>query len=326
MQVHAIGHAYGFRSVRKQARYGDALFETSLAGHIRTHLSGGTMDSDLSQFVPQVGTDVIGADGEKVGEIDAVERDYFIVRKGFFFPQDHYIPLTAVSSYDADTVYLNVTKDEALEQEWTTPPAAGYGATGTETTTGFDAADTYRDADVGAANTTLGTQTDDTLTTTDAGYAEEDRLAGIDTTVDRDVDIDRTRETDQVSIPVHEEELTARTRPVERGAVRIEKDVVAEEQALDVPVTEEQVQVTRRVVDRDVTAGDNAFEEGTIEVPLRGEEVEVEKRARVVEEIDVDKTAVERTQRVADTVRREEVRVDGEGVELERDADGNPIR
>jgi len=152
MQVHAIGHAYGFRSVRKQARYGDALFETSLAGHIRTHLSGGTMDSDLSQFVPQVGTDVIGADGEKVGEIDAVERDYFIVRKGFFFPQDHYIPLTAVSSYDAATVYLNVTRDEALEQEWTTPPVARD--------VGYEAVDTDRGADGAAANTTLGTPGD----------------------------------------------------------------------------------------------------------------------------------------------------------------------
>ena len=282
------------------------------------------MDRDINQWVPQVGTDVIGADGEKVGEIDAVERDYFIVRKGFFFPQDHYIPMTAVSSYDDDKVYLNVTKDEALEQEWTNPPAAGYG---TDTGADFEAADTYRDADVGAANTTLGTQTDDTLTTTDADYVESDRLAGMDTGVtDRDVDLDvgRTRETDQVSIPVHEEELTATTRPVERGAVRIEKDVVAEEQALDVPVTEEQVNVTRRVVDRDLAAGEGAFEEGTIEVPLRGEEVEVEKRARVVEELDVDKTAVERTERVADTVRREEVRVEGDNVEL--DERGNPIR
>jgi len=265
-----------------------------------------------------VGTDVIGADGEKVGEIDAVERDYFIVRKGFFFPQDHYIPMTAVSSYDEDKVYLNVTKDEALEQEWTNPPVAG-------TETEYEAVDTYRDANVGAANTTLGTQVDDTLTTTDADYAEEDRLVGMDTDVDTTVDTTvGDRDVDNVSIPVHEEELTARTREVERGAVRIEKDVVEEQQQLDVPVTEEEVHVTRRTVDREAGVRDAAFEEGTIEVPLRGEEVEVEKRARVVEEIDVDKSAVEKTQRVADTIRREEVHVEGDNVNL--DADGNPIR
>ena len=263
------------------------------------------MDRDLSQWTPQVGMDVVGADGEKVGEIDAVERDSFIVRKGFFFPQDHYIPLSAVASVEADTVYLNVTKDEALEQEWTTPPAGDYTAT-----------DTDRGADVAAANTTLGTQTDETLTTTDAAYADQDRLAG------RETDVDRAREADGGTIEVHEEELTARTRPVERGEVRIEKDVVEEAQTLEVPVTEEEVHVTRRPVDRPAT--DAAFEEGTLEVPLRGEEVEVDKRARVVEEIDVDKTAVQRTERVGDTVRREEVRVEGEDVDL--DEEGRPRR
>jgi len=280
------------------------------------------MDRDLSQWVPQVGQDVIGADGEKVGEIDGVEREYFIVRKGFFFPQDHYIPMTAVSSYDDDKVYLNVTKDEALEQDWTNPPAAGYGVTGTGTTVAgddLDAADTYRGADVDAANTTLGTQYDETLTTTDAGYAEGDRLAGVDTDV---------TERDSLRVPVHEEELTATTRPVERGEVRVSKDVVEEAQQLDVPVTEEHARVTRRTVDRDVTADDTAFQEGTIEVPLRGEEVDVDKRARVVEEVDIEKQAEQSTRRVGDTVRREEVHVEGDDVvrDTDTDVDGNPIR
>jgi len=285
------------------------------------------MDRDLSQWVPQVGQDVIGADGEKVGDIDGVEREYFIVRKGFFFPQDHYIPLTAVSSYDDDKVYLNVTKDEALEQDWTNPPAAGYGTTGTVVGDDLDATDAYRGADVDAANTTLGTQHDDTLGTPDTGYAEGDRLAGIDTDVDRTVDTDVT-DRDSLRVPVHEEELTATTRPVERGEVRVSKNVVEEEQQLDVPVTEEHAHVTRRTVDRDVTPDDTAFQEGTIEVPLRGEEVDVEKRARVVEELDIEKRAEQATRRVGDTVRREEVHVEGDDVvrDTGTDVDGNPIR
>src|SRR5699024_5652584 len=84
---------------------------------------GNTMENRYqNQFTPQNGMDVTGADGEKVGEIDGVERNYFVVRKGFFFPQDHYIPMTAISSYDDNAVYLNVTREEALEQEWTSPP------------------------------------------------------------------------------------------------------------------------------------------------------------------------------------------------------------
>ena len=39
------------------------------------------------------------------------------------------------------------------------------------------------------------------------------------------------------------------------------------------------VEVTRRTVDRDVAASADAFEEGTIEVPVRGEEVDVEEGA-----------------------------------------------
>ena len=277
------------------------------------------MDRDPSQFVPQNGMDVIGADGEKVGEIDGVERDYFIVRKGFFFPQDHYIPMTAISSYEENQVYLNVTKDEALEQEWTNAP-------GGEITTSGDQSTMLDSDNVNYDNTSLPTDEDGRVLqdtgyvgeTTDSGAAEYDRgrdtLAGIGGDVTGNVD--RTGR-DDMTIDVHEEELVAGKHDVERGEVRISKDVVEEQQTLEVPVTEEEVEVTRRRVDRDVNADDHAFEEGTIEVPLRGEEVDVEKRARVVEEIDVDKTAVTHNERVTDTVRREEVNVDGDNVDLE---------
>jgi len=122
---------------------------------------------------------------------------------------------------------------------------------------------------------------------------------------------------DVLRVPVHEEELAATKRPVEQGQVRIAKDVVEEERTLDVPVTEERVRVTRHVVDRAGTAGEDAFTEGTIEVPVRGEQVELEKRVRVAEEVEVGKEAVQRTERVGGTVRREEVRVDDQTVDAD---------
>jgi uncharacterized protein (TIGR02271 family) len=125
---------------------------------------------------------------------------------------------------------------------------------------------------------------------------------------------------DELFVPVMEEDLAATTREVERGAVRVSKDVVQEQRTLDVPVTEDEVEITRRRVDRPVTDAGHVFEEGTIEVPLRGEEIEVQKRARVVEEVDIDKTARQRTERVSGTVRREEVHVDEEGSVVEIDA------
>lgn len=273
------------------------------------------MDRDTTQFNPQHGMDVIGADGEKVGEIDAVEREYFVVRKGFFFPQDHYIPLTAVSSFDEDAVYLNVTKDEALEQDWTNAPVSDHDTVVSEEGGAWAGGD----ADVNNA----GTVVEDTDM---VGRTDEPEVA----TYDRDTDTlagvenqsghaghDHTHvDHDHGKIDVHEEELVAGTHETERGEVRINKDVVEEQQSLEVPVTEEEVEVTRRRVDRDATADDHAFEEGTIEVPLRGEEVDVEKRARVVEEIDVDKTARTHSEQVSDTVRREEVSIEGDDVGL----------
>jgi uncharacterized protein (TIGR02271 family) len=295
------------------------------------------MDRDMTNFVPQIGMDVVGSDGDKVGEIDAVERDYFVVRKGFFFPQDHYIPMTAISSYDEDgRVYLNVTKDQALEQEWGTPPAStgdyeGADRTGmvetsasnwgqgditiNEEDTAFrEAADVDRTPNVetgvlGDAGTVDTGYVEETVVdrTVDAGYAD----AATGTGYVAGTDVDRG------TIDVHEEELTARTHEVERGEVRVHKDVIEQQQTLEVPVTEEEVEITRRHVDRAVTDADHAFEEGTIEVPLRGEEVDIEKRTRVVEEIDIDKTAREHTEVVDGTVRREEVHIEGDNIDVE---------
>src|SRR5690606_18938018 len=82
------------------------------------------MDPQSGDFVPQKGMNVIGSDGEKIGTIDAVENTTFIVRKGIF-PQDYYIPLSAIASQDDDTVYLNLTGHDALDQGFANP-TVGY--------------------------------------------------------------------------------------------------------------------------------------------------------------------------------------------------------
>jgi uncharacterized protein (TIGR02271 family) len=204
--------------------------------------------------------------------VAAVYPGYIVVEKGFFFPTDYYIPMSAVASYDNDQVYLNLAKDAALNSGWDAQPTdletAGY------------------DTSMAATGSTgVGTSFG-------AGSAQ----VGTD---------------EEIRVPVMEEELTATVRQQEAGAVRIEKDVVEEERTLEVPVTEARVRVERRVVDRPLTAADaDAFEETVIEVPLRSETVDVQKQARVAEEVVVSKEAVQRTERVSDTVRKEEVFVD----------------
>ncbi len=264
------------------------------------------MDRTREQWTFAEGTDVVGADGEKVGTVIAVHQNYVVVEKGFFFPTDYYIPISAIANADGNTITLNVTKDAALDQGWDTVPADDPAYTTTTT-------DTYA-TDVGARDvgtTTMGAAgmglTDPTPDPLDR--RPDAREAVTDVTETQRTASTRVEGDDVLRVPVHEEELTATRREREIGEVEIQKDVVAEEQVLEVPVTEERVRVQRRAVDREVGADETAFQEGTIEVPVRGEEVELQKRTRVAEEVEVSKEAVQQTEQVAGTVRREEVRV-----------------
>jgi uncharacterized protein (TIGR02271 family) len=118
---------------------------------------------------------------------------------------------------------------------------------------------------------------------------------------------------DDKTLQLREEELRANKQTVKTGEVQIHKEVVAEQQTLEVPVTREEVVIERRPVSSTEAARMKVGEirEGeSIRVPLREEQVTVEKTPVVTEEIEVGKRTVQETQRVSDTVRREEVSVD----------------
>ncbi len=127
-------------------------------------------------------------------------------------------------------------------------------------------------------------------------------------------------ETEGTRVQRYEEELVAEKTPRKVGEVRISKDVVEEEQELEVPVRREAVRVRRRVVDRPAADTSEAFQrEGAIEVPVREEDVEITKGVRVAEELEIEKRAVQDTEQVTDTVRKERIDVQQEGdVNVER--------
>jgi uncharacterized protein (TIGR02271 family) len=100
-------------------------------------------------------------------------------------------------------------------------------------------------------------------------------------------------------------------RETEAGKARIVKDVHQERQTLDVPVEREEVYVTERAVDRPATQADMAMRDREIDIPLKEQEVVTQKEARVTGEVQVRKETVRDTERVTDTVRREDVHVEG---------------
>ncbi len=239
----------------------------------------------------QNGWDVFGSDGDKIGDVSDVGPNYVLVTKGFLFTKDIYIPTSAITSIDQDRVYINVAKDQVDSMGWDQAPMgdSGYGTTDT-TSTDTDTA-TYTDDD----STTVTTQS----STTDSDYVEQPvQRSATD-----------MRDDDNIRVQRHEEELQATKTMRDSGEVRVSKDVVEEELSIDVPVSREEVSVRSVTPSNTAVDPSQAFQDDTISVPVSEEHAEVRKEARLVEEIEIDKTAVQQTERATDTVRKEELHV-----------------
>ena len=223
----------------------------------------------------ETGTSVYGSDGEKIGEVAEVSNDYFVIEKGFIFTTDLFVPMSAVAGVEEDGVRLSMTKDQVENSDWSDAPAAG---------TAHDTDDSY-----------VADRTDDTY----VADRSDDTYVGTDTDLN---DGDRLER--------REERLTVDKETQQAGSVHVGKHVEEDVQSVDVPVTREEVTIDRQSVDR--PASGEAFTEDSIDVPVYEERVETGKEARVVEEIEVGKTATTDTAHVEDTVRREEFDIEDE--------------
>jgi len=262
------------------------------------------MSMDVSQI--QHGWDVYGSDGDKIGDVSDVGPNYVMVTKGFLFTKDIYIPISAITGIENDRVYLNIAKDQVDSMGWDQAPTGD---------TGYDNA-AYGTTDTTTTDTASYTDEDSTTVTTQASTTDTDYVAQpVQQTETQPVQqtTSNVSDTDDIRVQRYEEELQAQKVAREAGEVRISKDVVEEQQTLEVPVTREEVHVESHVVDRSATDTSQAFQEGTISVPVREEDVEVSKTVRVAEELEIDKTTVQDTERVTDTVRKERVNVEEVG-------------
>ena len=114
---------------------------------------------------------------------------------------------------------------------------------------------------------------------------------------------------DELRVQRVEEELRAGTREREAGAMRVRKRVHTERERIRVPKRHEEVRIERVPVERreasEVEIGEDEFV-----VPVLEEEVVVEKRPVVKEEIRLRKEVVEDEEIVERDVRKEEVDID----------------
>ncbi|MDR4945054.1 YsnF/AvaK domain-containing protein [Neobacillus cucumis] len=154
------------------------------------------------------------------------------------------------------------------------------------------------------------------LLLTNKGLGNASASDGVSTeTMDReqtsldDLDSDKQR-----TLKLREEQLDVNKHRVQTGAVEVEKDVVEEQETVNVPVKREEVYVERRAVDEtDADTTTPIGDDETIRVPIVEERIEVNKKPVVTEELVINKKQVTENQKVTENVKREEAKVNKEG-------------
>jgi len=188
------------------------------------------------------------------------------------------------------------------ESEWRSDGWTGYasGATGghTAAATGASMSSSSSAGEIGASDALKADKT--SRSAIDAGPGAEP-ASGVANAVEGH---------DDEVIPIVEEQLRVGKREAGGGRVRVRSYVVETPIEEQVNLRREHVDVSRRPVDRAVTASDDAFQERTIEAEEHDEEAVVSKEARIKEELVIRKDVETQTQTIHDTVRRTEVEVD----------------
>jgi uncharacterized protein (TIGR02271 family) len=111
------------------------------------------------------------------------------------------------------------------------------------------------------------------------------------------------------AIALAEEQINVSKRLVNRGTTRIRRFAVETPVEENVTLRSERVSVERRPVSGDARVADADFADKTIEVTESDEEAVVGKTARVREEVVVRRDVADRVETVRDTVRREDVEI-----------------
>jgi uncharacterized protein (TIGR02271 family) len=264
-----------------------------------------------------IGAAVIGSDEDKIGTVGQVYVDnetqrpqWITVKTGLFGTAESFAPLDD-ASFTGDAVRLpydksfvkdapRIADDGTLSQEEEDSLYAYYGGNGRGTTVdtgtqGTIDTDTQRDTAGGPVVTDDTARVDDTSRVDDA-----DRTTGYDT----------SGKTTDDAMTRSEERLHVGTEKVQTGRARLRKHVVTEQQTVTVPVSHEEVTLTREPITDDnvgdAMAGPELSDEEH-EVVLESERVVVQKETVPVERVALDTETVTEQQQVSEDVAREEI-------------------
>jgi uncharacterized protein (TIGR02271 family) len=285
-----------------------------------------------------IGSNAVDNDGDKLGKVGQVYLDdqtgrpeWATVNTGLFGTHESFVPLAdATVTGGALRVPYEKSKVKdaprvSAEQGHLSPDeeaelyryygVGGYGTTGTDTT-GTDTTGTagYETTGTGTGTAGLGTAGTagyETTGTGTAGYTDGD------TNRHGTVGHDTSGPTTDDAMTRSEEQLRVGTQQVEAGRARLRKYVVTENVTTNVPVSHEEVRIEREPI-TDANVGDAldgpAISEEEHEVTLHAERPVVQKEAVPVERVRLDVDTVTEQETVSDSVRKEQIEADTDGV------------
>ena len=252
------------------------------------------------------GTTVIGGDGEKLGNVDAVYYDnatdkaeWVAVRSGLFGTRLTLVPLRR-ADFAGDELRVPFDKVQLKN--------APHHDAGRELSSS-DEADLYRYYGIDYTDRSAREATDTGMTgagMTDAGMTDAEMT--------EEMAIGRLR--DGEAMTRSEERMRVGTTSEETGRARLRKHVVTEHQQMTVPVSREEVRVEREPItdaNREAAMHGTDITEAEHEVVLHAERPVVDTVVEPAERVRLAKQTVTEQQTVEGDVRKE--RIDFDGVE-----------
>lgn len=114
-----------------------------------------------------------------------------------------------------------------------------------------------------------------------------------------------------ITIPVIQEEIVIDKEIVETGKVKISKKISEHQQFVDVPIFHEEVSVERVAINKFVDSPPEITNNGdTMIIPVIQEQIVIQKRLVLVEELHVRRKLVETKHKEEVTIRKEDVDIE----------------
>jgi uncharacterized protein (TIGR02271 family) len=268
----------------------------------------GTADARNKGWVGRMAYD---ANRVKIGTITThnTQAGYFVAQKGMFFPHDLYIPVDAVTSTDASSVYLNLTNDQLRDERYKALPATS-GATGAAMT--GTARPDLRPVAGESRAPQASDRVDKIVKEAPPATVKPQEPATVKPQEPATV---KPQEVEDITVPLREETLTANRTREQIGAVRVHRYVIEEDETIEAPVSHEEVTI-EHVARSDLPVGTDVFTDKDVDVPLMGERLSLGKQTHVADEVHIHKRLVTEQQYASGTVRREQIRVEGDAQDV----------